>query len=61
MTYKDKLEMLKQAALKNDEQTAVAALHEMVPTFVAADIFNKNALNEMENAKSEEEKEFQTT
>lgn len=60
-TFMDKLEMLKQAALKNDEQTAVAALHEMVPTFVAADIFNKNALNEMENAKSEEEKEFQTT
>ena len=57
-TFMDKLEMLKQAALKNDEQTAVAALHEMVPTFVAADIFNKNALNEMENAKSEEEKEF---
>ena len=39
-----KLRILRDAALKNNEKIAVDALHEMVPTFVTPEEFNKNEL-----------------
>ena len=40
-TFAERLRVLRDAALENDEAVAVAALHEMVPTFVTPEEFNK--------------------
>ncbi|MBR3419316.1 MAG: polysaccharide biosynthesis protein [Oscillospiraceae bacterium] len=43
-TFAMKLRILRDAALKNNEKIAVDALHEMVPTFVTPEEFNKHEL-----------------
>ncbi|MBP0967703.1 MAG: polysaccharide biosynthesis protein, partial [Oscillospiraceae bacterium] len=43
-TFAMKLRILRDASLKNNEKIAVDALHEMVPTFVTPEEFNKNEL-----------------
>ena len=43
-TFIQALRRLRDAALKNDEATAVWALHEMVPTFTTPEEFNKKVL-----------------
>lgn len=40
-TFIEQLRKLRDAALKNDESIAIQALHEMVPTFVTPDDYNK--------------------
>lgn len=47
-TFMDKLNTLIDAATENDSETAIAALHEMVPTFIDPDTFNNNAIKEKE-------------
>mgnify|MGYP000417514589 CR=1 FL=1 len=39
-TFAAKLRILRDAALKNDEELAVSALHDMVPTFITPEEFN---------------------
>lgn len=43
-TFPQKLRQLKDAALKNEEDTAVRALHDMVSTFVTPEEFNQKVL-----------------
>ena len=43
-SFPQKLRKLRDAALENDEQTAIQAMHEMVPTFITPDEFNKNVI-----------------
>ena len=43
-TFAMKLRILRDAALKNNEKIAVDALHEMVPTFVTPEEFNRHEL-----------------
>ncbi|MBQ6039933.1 MAG: polysaccharide biosynthesis protein [Oscillospiraceae bacterium] len=45
-TFAMKLRILRDAAQENKEAVAVAALHEMVPTFVTPEEFNNHALHE---------------
>ena len=53
-TFASRLHELKDAAEKNDEQTAVRALREMVPTFITPDEFNKQALAKENEARKHE-------
>ena len=39
-TFAGRLRILRDAALKNDEELAVSALHQMVPTFITPEEFN---------------------
>ena len=43
-TFPQKLCQLRDAALKNEENTAVRALHEIVPTFITPEEFNQKVL-----------------
>ncbi len=43
-TFAQRLRILRDAALENDEAVAVAALHDMVPTFTTPEEFNQKAL-----------------
>ena len=43
-TFPRRLDALRNAALKNDEELAVFALHSMVPTFTTPDEFNSKEL-----------------
>lgn len=47
-TFAEKLKELRDAALKNDEETAISALHKMVPTFVTPEEFNSKAMKKQE-------------
>ena len=38
------LRELRDAALENDEETAIRALHKIVPTFITPEEFNKSVL-----------------
>ena len=49
-TFAMKLRILRDSALKNNEALAVAALHEMVPTFVTPEEFNKQELEKHQHA-----------
>lgn len=51
-TFADRVRVLRDAALENNEAIAVAALHEMVPTFVTPEEFNRM---EMEKQQSQAE------
>ena len=42
--FAEKLRILRDAALENKEDAAVKALHDMVPTFITPEEFNKKAL-----------------
>jgi len=56
-TFITQLRSLRDAALKNNEATAIRALHEMVPTFVTPEEFNKKFISATAKAGSEEKKE----
>jgi len=43
-TFAKRLSKLRDAALKDDEETAIKAMHEMVPTFTTPEEFNKKVL-----------------
>jgi FlaA1/EpsC-like NDP-sugar epimerase len=47
-TFMDRLNTLIEASLENDCETAVQALHDMVPTFTDPKEFNENAIKERE-------------
>lgn len=55
-TFAERLRILRDAALENKEAVAVAALHEMVPTFVTPEEFNQ-----MEMAKQSEQSDLPDT
>ncbi|MBR6580228.1 MAG: polysaccharide biosynthesis protein [Ruminococcus sp.] len=61
-TFMDRLNVLIEASLKNDCETAVQALHDMVPTFKDPKEVNENAIKEREEKEKEnaENKDFQT-
>ena len=42
--FPNRLRKLRNAAEKNDEAVAIEAMHEMVPTFITPEEFNKQAL-----------------
>ena len=42
--FLQRLRKLRDAALKDDEAAAIQAMHEMVPTFITPDEFNKNVI-----------------
>ena len=60
-TFMDRLNVLIEASLKNDCETAVQALHDMVPTFMDPKEVNENAIKEREEKEKEnaENKDFQ--
>lgn len=43
-TFAKRLSKLRDAALKDDDETAIKAMHEMVPTFTTPEEFNKKVL-----------------
>ena len=45
--FAERLRILRDAAQENNEEVAVAALHDMVPTFITPEEFNKKALVKM--------------
>lgn len=49
-TFAARLRELRDAALENNEQIAIQALHEMVPTFITPEEFNKDELKKMCNS-----------
>lgn len=51
------LRSLRDAALENNEATAIQALHSMVPTFVTPEEFNKKFISTTAKVESEEKKE----
>lgn len=51
-TFAERLRTLRDAAEKNEEAVAVSALHDMVPTFITPDEFNKMEL--LKKQKSQE-------
>lgn len=53
--FYEKLNILRNAALENDEAVAIQALHDMVPTFTTPEEFNKPGVKSLKN-----EKKFQT-
>ncbi|MBP7187805.1 MAG: polysaccharide biosynthesis protein, partial [Ruminococcus sp.] len=56
-TFITQLRSLRDAALKNNEATAIRALHEMVPTFVTPEEFNKKFISTTAKAGSEKKKD----
>lgn len=56
-TFITQLRSLRDAALENNEATAIRALHEMVPTFVTPEEFNKKFISTTAKAGSEEKKD----
>ena len=56
-TFIAQLRSLRDAALENNEATAIRALHEMVPTFVTPEEFNKKFISTTAKVESEEKKE----
>lgn len=44
LNFPNRLQMLQNAAEQNDEELAIKAMHEMVPTFITPEEFNKKAL-----------------
>lgn len=56
-TFITQLRSLRDAALKNNEATAIRALHEMVPTFVIPEEFNKKFISTKAKSGSEEKKD----
>ena len=42
--FPNRLRKLRNATEKNDEAVAIQAMHEMVPTFITPEEFNKQAL-----------------
>ena len=58
-TFITQLRSLRDAALENDEATAIHALHDMVPTFVTPEEFNRKDITTNANeAVSEEKKDI---
>lgn len=55
--FAEHLHKLKEAALKNCEQTAIDALHKMVPTFITPEEYNKILLKEAESKECKEGRE----
>ena len=56
-TFITQLRSLRDAALENNEATAIRALHEMVPTFVTPEEFNRKFISTTAKAGSEEKKD----
>ncbi len=48
-TFGRRLSNLRDAALENDVKVAVKALHDMVPTFILPEIYNRMEMNKMKN------------
>lgn len=56
-TFITQLRSLRDAALENNEASAIRALHEMVPTFVTPEEFNKKFISTTAKSGSEEKKD----
>ena len=56
-TFITQLRSLRDAALENNEATAIRALHEMVPTFVTPEEFNRKYIPTSAKAESAEKKD----
>ena len=48
-TFGKRLSDLKNAAFENDDKVAVKALHDMVPTFILPEIYNRMEMNKMKH------------
>lgn len=48
-TFGKRLSNLKNAAFENDDKVAVKALHDMVPTFILPEIYNRMEMNKMKH------------
>ena len=50
-TFGEQLNSLKEAALENNVEVAIKALHDIVPTFVCPEIYNKREMDNKKNNK----------
>ena len=60
-SFAERLRILRDAAEENKEEIAVASLHDMVPTFVTPEQFNKEALKKQQEAEKTEDTSDQPT